>query len=64
MKLEFVSLKKRRVRRALINVCKYLTERNEEGAILLSVAPTDRTRGNETYANSFSLQRWQKFGRI
>lgn len=38
--------KKRRVRRGLVNVYKYLMERNEEGAILLSVVPTDRTRSN------------------
>jgi len=41
------SLEKRRLRRNLINVYKYLASRNEEeGDRLFSVVPSDKTRGN------------------
>lgn len=45
--LGLLCLEKSRLRGDLINMYKYLMERNEEkGARLLSLVPTERTRGN------------------
>ncbi|KAK4829556.1 hypothetical protein QYF61_005225 [Mycteria americana] len=45
----------------LIRVCKNLTGgRGEEGARLLSVVPTDRTRGNE---HNLVVKRWNRLPR-